>query len=87
MTLDLTDEETAALELLLSETINADRYPLSPRILTFEGDPRQDPAGAGAQAPAAAAALRAAVEREIPATRLSEVPTCYHFGGCFRGVG
>jgi hypothetical protein len=32
MTPDLTDEETAALVRLLSETINDDRYPLSPRI-------------------------------------------------------
>ena len=32
MKLDLTDEETAALARLLSETIDADRYPLSPRI-------------------------------------------------------
>jgi len=29
MPLDLTDDETAALERLLGETINADRYPLS----------------------------------------------------------
>ena len=36
MTLDLTDEETAALERLLGETINADRYPLSLRILTLK---------------------------------------------------
>jgi len=36
MTLDLTDEETAALERLLSETINGDRYPLAPRILTLK---------------------------------------------------
>jgi len=36
MPLDLTDEETAALERLLSETINGDRYPLSPRILTLK---------------------------------------------------
>jgi hypothetical protein len=34
--LDLTDEETAALERLLGETINADRYPLSLRILTLK---------------------------------------------------
>ncbi len=32
MTLDLSDEETAALTRLLSDTIDADRYPLSPRI-------------------------------------------------------
>jgi hypothetical protein len=32
MTPDLTDEETVALVRLLSETINDDRYPLSPRL-------------------------------------------------------
>jgi hypothetical protein len=32
MQLDLTDEETRALLNLLTETIEADRYPLSPRI-------------------------------------------------------
>jgi hypothetical protein len=32
MTPDLIDEETAALVRPLSETINDDRYPLSPRI-------------------------------------------------------
>jgi hypothetical protein len=32
MQLDLTDDETAALTRLLTNTIDADRYPLSPRI-------------------------------------------------------
>ena len=32
MTLDLSDQETEALIQLLSNTIDADRYPLSPRI-------------------------------------------------------
>ena len=32
MHLDLTDEETLALLNLLVETIEADRYPMSPRI-------------------------------------------------------
>jgi hypothetical protein len=32
MTLDLTDEETEALARLLRQTIDDDRYPLSPRI-------------------------------------------------------
>ena len=32
MQLDLTDEETGALTRLLSNTIDDDRYPLSPRI-------------------------------------------------------
>jgi hypothetical protein len=37
MQLDLTDEETAALTRLLTNTIDADRYPLSPRIQTLKG--------------------------------------------------
>jgi hypothetical protein len=37
MQLDLTDEETLALLNLLMETIEADRYPLSPRIRTLRG--------------------------------------------------
>jgi hypothetical protein len=36
MNLDLTDEETTALVQLLSETIDSDRFPLSPRILTLK---------------------------------------------------
>jgi hypothetical protein len=32
MTLELTDEQTAALSRLLRDTIAGDRYPLSPRI-------------------------------------------------------
>jgi hypothetical protein len=36
MTPDLTDEETAALVRLLSDAINNDRYPLSPRIQTLK---------------------------------------------------
>ena len=37
MTLDLTEEETAALARLLTNTIDADRYPLSPRIRLLKG--------------------------------------------------
>jgi hypothetical protein len=37
MTLDLTEEETAALARLLTTTIDADRYPLSPRIQLLKG--------------------------------------------------
>ncbi len=47
MKLDLTDEETAALARLLSETIDADRYPLSPRIQLLKailGKIRPEPA-------------------------------------------
>ena len=36
MQLDLTEEETAALGRLLSNTIDADRYALSPRIQTLK---------------------------------------------------
>jgi hypothetical protein len=36
MILDLSDEETAALTRLLSDTIVADRYPLSLRIQTLK---------------------------------------------------
>jgi hypothetical protein len=37
MQLDLTDDETAALTRLLTSTIDADRYPLSPRIRALKG--------------------------------------------------
>jgi hypothetical protein len=36
MTIDLSDDETAALTRLLTNTIDADRYPLSPRIQTLK---------------------------------------------------
>jgi hypothetical protein len=37
MILDLTNEETTALARLLTNTIDADRYPLSARIQTLKG--------------------------------------------------
>jgi hypothetical protein len=37
MQLDLTDEEALALLNLLTETIENDRYPLSPRVQTLRG--------------------------------------------------
>jgi hypothetical protein len=37
MQLDLTDDETAVLTRLLTNTIDADRYPLSPRIRALKG--------------------------------------------------
>src|SRR5215471_4752210 len=37
MHLDLTDEEASALRNLLTQTIENDRYPLSPRIQTLRG--------------------------------------------------
>jgi hypothetical protein len=36
MTLDLSDEETAALAALLKRVIADDRYPLSPRVKTWQ---------------------------------------------------
>jgi hypothetical protein len=36
MTLELSDEEITALARLLNETINGDRFPLSPRIQTLK---------------------------------------------------
>jgi hypothetical protein len=47
MQLDLNDDETAALTRLLTNTIDADRYPLAQDSDT-QGDPRQDPTGTGA---------------------------------------
>jgi hypothetical protein len=50
MQLDLTDDETAALERLLSDAIDRDRYPLSPRIKMLRGilakirpEPKREP--------------------------------------------
>jgi hypothetical protein len=37
MILDLNDDETTALARLLTNRIDADRYPLSPRIQTLKG--------------------------------------------------
>jgi hypothetical protein len=36
MNLDLTDEQTAALAAVLRRTIDADRYPLSPRVRSLQ---------------------------------------------------
>jgi len=37
MPLDLTNEETSALVRLLTNAIDGDRYPLSPRVQTWKG--------------------------------------------------
>ena len=37
MMLDLNDEETTALARLLSDAIDADRFPLSPRVQRLKG--------------------------------------------------
>jgi hypothetical protein len=47
MYLDLTNDETAAFTRLLTNTVDADRYPLSPRIQTLKavlGKIRPEPA-------------------------------------------
>jgi hypothetical protein len=47
MNLDLTDEETAALVRLLHDAIDADHFPLSPRVQTWRavlGRLRPEPA-------------------------------------------
>src|SRR5690348_2307392 len=57
MTLDLSDDEAAALTRLLTNTIDADHYPLSPRIQTLKailGKIRPEP---GPRALAAAEAV------------------------------
>jgi hypothetical protein len=41
MNVDLTDEEAAALARLLRGTIDADRYPLSPRVKTWQAIPEK----------------------------------------------
>ena len=46
MPADLTDDDKAILAELLRETIERDRFPLSPRVRQLQGDPRQArPAG------------------------------------------
>jgi hypothetical protein len=47
MSLELTDEEAAALVRELDEIVRNDRYPLSPRIQALRGGAREDPAGVG----------------------------------------
>jgi hypothetical protein len=57
MTLDLTDEEQAALIELLRRAIDEARYPLSPRLDPAEGHSREiGTTGAEARTPATAAA-------------------------------
>jgi hypothetical protein len=72
MTFDLTDEETAALARLLSQAIDADRFPLSPRIQTLKGilakirpEPKREPLPAlkHYEPPRATAAKRRRAER------------------------
>jgi len=66
MTPDLTDEETTALVRLLSDTINNDRYPLSPRIQTLKAILAKLRPGAGTRALAAAQGVCATARHGIP---------------------
>jgi hypothetical protein len=71
MHLDLTDEQTEALMRELSQIIDGDRYPLSPR--GSEGDPRDAPTGVCSRALTATAEdLRASDQRKIPPLALAE---------------
>ena len=69
MTLDLTEEETAALARLLTNTIDADRYPLSPRIELLKGILAKSGLVGTPTAPRAEA-LRATARWPIPQTWL-----------------
>jgi hypothetical protein len=66
MNLDLTDEEAAALARLLSNTIDDDRFPFSPRIQTLKailGKIRPEPARQPLPPPKVYAPPRASAKR------------------------
>jgi hypothetical protein len=72
MQLELNDDETAALTRLLTNTIDADRYPLSPRIQTLKailGKIRPEPAREALPAPKRYAPPRATAARRHRAGR------------------
>jgi hypothetical protein len=59
--LELDDDDKAILAELLRETIERDRFPLSPRVRSFQGDPGEArPANTAAGAAAAAETARRA---------------------------
>jgi hypothetical protein len=65
MNLELTDEQTEALIGELSQIIDGDRYPLSPRIVALQEILGMMRPEARAGAPAPATALRAAEQGTI----------------------
>jgi len=72
MNLELTDEQTEALIRELSQIIENDRYPLSPRIRVLKdnlGQLRPEPARQAPLPPATE--LRAAEQRPISSARLA----------------
>jgi hypothetical protein len=74
MHLELTNEQTEGLIRELSQTINGDRYPLSPRIRVLKeilGMMRPEPAG---PAPLPRAGIRAAEEGTVLAAPLAATP-------------
>jgi hypothetical protein len=87
MTLDLTDEETAALLAELDRIIDGDRYPFSPRIRTLKEIREQGPAAAGAGAAAAAVTpVRAAGEATSPRVKAEPGPPMTLGGAAAAGV-
>ena len=71
MRLELTDEQTHALIPELSQTIDGDRYPLSPRIAALKEILGAATAGAGTRAVASVTTVRAAEHGAIPAATLA----------------
>jgi hypothetical protein len=67
MRLELNDIQTEALIRELTQIIDNDRYPLSPRIVVLKEILGDAPTGAHTRAPTPAAALRAADQGAIPA--------------------
>jgi hypothetical protein len=67
--LELTDEQTEALIRELSQIIENDRYPLSPRIVALKEILGQLRPGARSRAAAPATALRAAEQGAVSETR------------------
>jgi hypothetical protein len=72
MTLDLTDDEVAALAQLLRRTIADDPYALSPRLTPLKGDPGEAQSAATAvRTTTAVAGARCAIRgRQTPAPRM-----------------
>jgi hypothetical protein len=73
MMLDLTEEEIDALAKLLSRTIDDDRYPLSAIAPHSDLEDRsgEDPPRARPRAVAAPEGVRAAIEGQIQAARVT----------------
>jgi hypothetical protein len=78
MQLDLTDEEASALRTLLADTIEYDRYPLSPRVQMLRGilakfAPMAPPPSPPARPPTPASRVR---EPATPVRQFPGPPSC-----------